>query len=128
MNEESMSAGSNIGEIILAMVLVSALEFGLPLRARNSWNRIHLAPNLALTVVAFALNALFNGALVSLLVWLHTNDLGLLNVLHPPTAVRTLMVLLLLDLATYGAVRVVHSMNSPKPRNLVHGDVRRRST
>ena len=67
--------------ICAGMVAFAALVAAIPLRARGAWNRAHLAPNLALTAITFATNALMNIALVVALARAQSAGFGLLPVL-----------------------------------------------
>jgi len=75
------SSAATVGVILAAMALVALIEAAIPLHARGRWNRAHLGPNLALTLLTFATNALFSGALVMTLVRLETEGFGLLRLL-----------------------------------------------
>jgi sterol desaturase/sphingolipid hydroxylase (fatty acid hydroxylase superfamily) len=92
-----------VGWIVGAMVLVAALEAGLPLRAQRSASRAHRAPNLALTAIAFATNAILGSALALALAWLEGRGLGLLHAVALPPALATAVVVVTLDLAFYAA-------------------------
>lgn len=68
-----------IGVLLGAMALVAVVEAIVPLHARGRWHRAHLAPNLALTLVTFATNGVFNAAVLLLLAWLGGRGFGLLR-------------------------------------------------
>jgi sterol desaturase/sphingolipid hydroxylase (fatty acid hydroxylase superfamily) len=92
-----------VGWIVGAMVLVAALEAGLPLRAQRSATRAHRHPNLALTAIAFVTNAVLGAALALALAWLEVRSLGLLHAVALPPALATVVVVVALDLAFYAA-------------------------
>jgi len=52
-----------IAGILVAMAIVAFVETVVPLHPRGRWNRFHIRPNLALTFITFATNALLNAAL-----------------------------------------------------------------
>jgi sterol desaturase/sphingolipid hydroxylase (fatty acid hydroxylase superfamily) len=83
------------------MGLVALVESAIPLHARGRAGRAHVAPNLALTLITFATNAVMSAALVLALVWLQERDLGLLNAFVLPPLAATAAVLVALDLAFY---------------------------
>lgn len=94
--------------ILAGMAALALLELAIPLRARSRANRAHLAPNLALTFVTFATNAVFNTALLLALAQVESAGSGLLARLPlPPLAVGTLAVLAL-DLAYYASHVAMH--------------------
>ena len=88
--------------LLAAMIAVAGIEVLLPLHARRRENHAHLVPNLTLTLVTFATNALLASLLVALFAALATAQIGLLHWLPPlgPLA-RTALVVLVLDLAFY---------------------------
>jgi sterol desaturase/sphingolipid hydroxylase (fatty acid hydroxylase superfamily) len=75
---------ATIGTILAAMALVAAVETLVPLHARDRRHRDHLAPNLALTLLTFATNLVFNGALAAGVVALDARGLGALPLLALP--------------------------------------------
>jgi len=99
---EFVSQLSSAPVLLLAMLVIAGVETALPLHARRRENRAHLAPNLALTIVTFATNALLGSGLVALFAALTSAQIGLLHGLPPlsPLA-RTALVVLVLDLAFY---------------------------
>jgi sterol desaturase/sphingolipid hydroxylase (fatty acid hydroxylase superfamily) len=96
--------------IFAAMALVAALETVVPLRARGRWNTTHLAPNLALTMITLTTSALFNSALVAVLVDLEAKQFGLLRLQALGPAAHTIAVLLILDLSFYFAHVAMHKL------------------
>lgn len=107
MENLSSSLGS-VAFILAAMALVAGIETLIPLRARGRWNRAHLAPNLALTLVTFASNALLSAALVAALAWLEQRELGLLSLAPLGPLARLVVVVLALDFSFYGAHVAMH--------------------
>lgn len=103
------SAGS-AGLVLAAMALVALLESVIPLRGRGRWSRAHLAPNLALTFLGFATNALLGGALVAALRGIEARGLGLLQLAALPAPARTLVSVLALDLSFYLAHVAMHAV------------------
>jgi sterol desaturase/sphingolipid hydroxylase (fatty acid hydroxylase superfamily) len=97
-----------VAGILTAMALVALIETAIPLHARGRWNRAHLGPNLALTFITFATNAVLNAALVMTLMWLQSAGLGLLHAfaLRPPATVA--IVVLVLDFSFYVAHVAMH--------------------
>ena len=92
-----------IAWILGAMALVALIETAIPLQARGRWSRFHVGPNLALTLVTFATNLLWNAALLALLIWLEARDLGLLRWLSVPPLLAGILAVAALDLAFYAA-------------------------
>ncbi len=92
---------TTVAYLLAGMAALSLLEAVIPLRARGSWNRAHLGPNLALTVVTFATNALFNVALVAALAGLEALDLGLLRRFELEAIPAAIVIVLALDFSTY---------------------------
>jgi sterol desaturase/sphingolipid hydroxylase (fatty acid hydroxylase superfamily) len=93
--------GHSIVWILVAMPLVAALESWIPLQARARERRAHLAPNLALTGITFAVNAVLSAALVMGLAALEARDLGLLPALALPVWAVVATAIVALDLATW---------------------------
>ena len=102
--------GGTVGAILAAMALVALLEIVIPLHARNRWNRLHLSPNLTLTLLTFVTNALFNTALVMALVWLQQAGWGLLNRLSWAPWVSITVVVVALDFSYYLAHVGMHKV------------------
>lgn len=103
-----MSSSATIGIILATMALVALLEIAIPLHARGRWNRAHLGPNLALTFMTFATNALFGAAVVLALTALQHQGFGLLHLLSPPPLISVLVVVVGLDFAFYVAHVTMH--------------------
>lgn len=96
--------------ILVVMALIAALEAWLPLQARGRGTRAHLKPNLTLTFVTFAANAVLSAALVAGLVWLQERDLGLLNTFVLPPLAALAVVLVGLDFAFYVSHVAMHKL------------------
>ena len=79
-----LSAPATIAYILAGMALLSLLESAIPLHRRGRWNRFHLGPNLALTFLTFATNAIYGAGLVLVLAALERSGFGLLHVLPLP--------------------------------------------
>ena len=90
-----------VGLILAAMAAIALLETAIPLKARGRWQRAHLAPNLALTFLTFATNALFSAALVMAVDRLRASGFGLLPLLSPAPWLELAIVLVVLDFAFY---------------------------
>ena len=104
------SSLASVAAILAAMAAVAAVEAALPLHPRGRRHRDHLAPNLALTGIAFATNALLNGALVLALAWLRANGLGLLPALAPAPPLELALVVVALDLSFYVSHVAMHAV------------------
>jgi sterol desaturase/sphingolipid hydroxylase (fatty acid hydroxylase superfamily) len=102
------SSAATVGVILAAMALVALVEAAIPLHARGRWNRAHLGPNLALTFLTFATNALFSGALVMTLVRLESEGFGLLRLLPLGPRASAVAAVLALDLVFYVAHVAMH--------------------
>jgi sterol desaturase/sphingolipid hydroxylase (fatty acid hydroxylase superfamily) len=96
--------------ILSAMGLVALLEGAIPLHARGRWGREHVRPNLALTFITLATNAVMNVALVLALIWFQERDLGLLNAVVLPPLASLAVVLLVLDFSFYVAHVSMHKL------------------
>ena len=105
-----MEIASSIALILAAMALVAALETVIPLAARGRWSRAHLRPNLLLTLLAFATNALFNVGMVAALVWLQERELGLMNAFVLPPLAGLAVALVVLDFSFYVAHVSMHRL------------------
>jgi sterol desaturase/sphingolipid hydroxylase (fatty acid hydroxylase superfamily) len=101
---------SSILFILVAMAALALAEAAIPLRARGRWGRAHLAPNLALTALAFVTNALLGAALVLALAWMDARGLGLLHAAALPGWASTLVAVLTLDFAFYVAHVAMHGV------------------
>jgi sterol desaturase/sphingolipid hydroxylase (fatty acid hydroxylase superfamily) len=108
--ENPSSTLDSVAFILAAMVLVAGLETLIPLRARGRWNRAHLAPNLALTFVTFAGNALLSAALAAGLAWLEHQGIGLLSLAPLGPSAQLVVVVLGLDLSFYLAHVAMHKV------------------
>jgi sterol desaturase/sphingolipid hydroxylase (fatty acid hydroxylase superfamily) len=102
------SSLSTTGLVLAAMAAVALIEAAVPFRARGRAGRAHLGPNLALTLLALAANAVLNGALALLLAGLEARRLGALHALAPPPLASAALVLLTLDLSSYVAHVAMH--------------------
>jgi sterol desaturase/sphingolipid hydroxylase (fatty acid hydroxylase superfamily) len=104
------SSLATIRLILAAMLVVALIETGIPLHAGSAWRRKHLAPNLALTFLTFATNAVLNAGLVLTLRAAQARGLGLLPGLHLAPAVATVLAVVALDLSFYAAHVVMHKV------------------
>ncbi len=100
----------SIATIVGAMALVALIETAIPLHARGRWNRAHLGPNLALTLVTFATNAVFGAALVAALISLQAWGFGLLAWLSLPGWASGLAAVLGLDFSFYVCHVALHKI------------------
>jgi len=103
-----LSSIGTVGVIIAAMAVVALVETVIPLQARGRWNKAHLGPNLTLTFITFATNALLNTALLGTLVWLQARGLGLLQLWTLPPLIGGAIVVLVLDFSFYVAHVAMH--------------------
>src|SRR5215475_12261836 len=94
--------------VLAATVVVAGVETVIPLRARGRWNRQHLGPNLAMTLITLASNILLAVPLVTVLFWLQARNLGVLRVLALPALPTAVLAIVLLDFATYVAHVAMH--------------------
>jgi len=98
-----LSGLATIATLIGAMLVVAAMEVAIPLHARGRWNRDHLAPNLALTLLTFATNIFLNVGLLGLVIWLESRGFGLLRWLALPSLPAAVMAVAALDFSFYAA-------------------------
>ena len=103
-----MNTLHSLAWIAAAMVALAALEAVLPLRARGPWSRAHLGPNLALTAITFAANALLNLALVAVLAWAQSAQLGAIPALALSALWSIALAVLGFDLAWYATHVSMH--------------------
>lgn len=96
--------------IVGAMLLIALIEVAIPLHSRGRISRTHIAPNLALTAITFATNAVFNLGLVTLLIWFQSLGLGLLNGLSISPLVATAIAVVVLDFSFYVTHVAMHRM------------------
>ena len=94
--------------IAAAMVALAALEAVIPLRAHAPLRRAHLAPNLTLTAITFAANALLNLALVVALAWAQAAQLGAIPALALTSPWSVLVAVIGFDLAWYATHVSMH--------------------
>ena len=80
---------STVAFILAGMAVVAVIEVAIPLHARGRWNRQHLGPNLALTLITFATNMIGNVPLVALLAWLEASGRGLLSLAALPQVAQS---------------------------------------
>jgi len=109
-----------IGAILAVMAIVAAVEVAIPLHARGRWNRVHLGPNLTLTVLTFATNLGLNLALLALVVGLERSGFGLLRWLPSWPVVAGVIAVAALDLSFYAAHVSWHTFPSLWPYHAVH--------
>jgi sterol desaturase/sphingolipid hydroxylase (fatty acid hydroxylase superfamily) len=108
--EAYQSTLSTIGLILAAMAVIAAIETLIPLHARGRWGRAHLAPNLALTLLTFATNALLNTGLLAGLLWLDASGFGLLKALALPPLAAAAIAVVVLDFSFYLAHVSMHKL------------------
>jgi sterol desaturase/sphingolipid hydroxylase (fatty acid hydroxylase superfamily) len=94
--------------IVVAMTAIALVEVAIPLRRRDRWSTAHLTPNLTLTAITFATNAVFNALLVGALFALQAEGRGLLPWLALPFAVTPVLTVVVLDLSFYVAHVAMH--------------------
>jgi sterol desaturase/sphingolipid hydroxylase (fatty acid hydroxylase superfamily) len=99
---------TTLATILAAMTVLTAIEAAIPMHPRGRWNRFHLGPNLTLTGITFGLNAVLNVAMATVLVWQAGRGVGLLHGYGASPLVATLVVVLVLDFATYLAHVSMH--------------------
>jgi sterol desaturase/sphingolipid hydroxylase (fatty acid hydroxylase superfamily) len=97
------NGSTTVGYLLAGMAILAAIEALAPLHARGRWNRVHLAPNLALTAITFATNLFWNAAVLALVFWLESNRFGLLRWLSVPALPAALFAVAAFDLAFYAA-------------------------
>ncbi len=90
-----------IGLILAALAVVALVEAAVPLHARGRWNRVHLRPNLALTFITFATNAILNAAVLLALSAPPLNGFGLLHLFAVPPPIAITVTVLVLDVSFY---------------------------
>jgi sterol desaturase/sphingolipid hydroxylase (fatty acid hydroxylase superfamily) len=115
-----LSGPATIVLILVAMGIVAALEAAVPLHARERWHRDHLGPNLALTFLTFATNAILNAGLLGLVFVLEAHDVGLLRWLSLPPLASAVIAVAAFDLAFYAAHRSWHRFPSLWRYHAVH--------
>lgn len=110
MSASDPSAGSLtlVSTIVAAMVVITLVEVAIPLQRRDRWSTTHLAPNLSLTAITFATNAVFNALLVGALLALQAHERGLLPRLALPPVVATAITVVVLDFSFYVAHVAMH--------------------
>ena len=101
---------STIAVILAAMAIVALIETAIPLHARGRWSRSHLGPNLALTFLTFATNAVLNVALVVTLTWLQPDGPGILHRVALGPLMTVVIVVLVLDFSFYVAHVAMHKV------------------
>jgi sterol desaturase/sphingolipid hydroxylase (fatty acid hydroxylase superfamily) len=84
-----------------AIAAVMVLEAAIPWRARGRWHRAHVAPNLALTFLTFAMGVVLNTGLIVWLLWLDARDFGMLRALALPPWAAAVAGIVALDFAYY---------------------------
>ena len=94
--------------IAAAMVVLAALETVLPLHARGPRSRAHVGPNLALTAITFAANALLNLALVAVLERAQAVEFGVIPSLALPAGWSAAFAVIGFDLAWYATHVSMH--------------------
>lgn len=104
------SALPSIFLILAAMAVVAAIERIIPLHARGRADRAHLGPNLALTFLTFATNAVMNAGLVMALAWSEGAGFGLLRALALPPLWAGAAAIVALDLSFYVTHVAMHEV------------------
>jgi sterol desaturase/sphingolipid hydroxylase (fatty acid hydroxylase superfamily) len=99
---------SSVATILAVMAALGLVEAAIPLQKRGPWNRAHLGPNLALTLLTFATNALWGATLVMGLAALEARGGGLLGALALPGWASALVALLALDFSSWLAHVAMH--------------------
>jgi sterol desaturase/sphingolipid hydroxylase (fatty acid hydroxylase superfamily) len=100
------SSAPALGWILLAMGVIAVVEVAIPLRQAPRWP--HVAPNLALTCLTFAINLVFNAGLVLALAEANERGFGLLPGFGLPPLVSGTLGVILLDLSFYAAHVSMH--------------------
>lgn len=96
--------------ILAAMAAISLVELAIPLHARGPAARAHLRPNLTLTFLTFATNAVMNTALVMALFWLEARGLGLLRAFALPPLWAGVAAVVALDFSFYVTHLAMHKV------------------
>jgi sterol desaturase/sphingolipid hydroxylase (fatty acid hydroxylase superfamily) len=96
--------------IALAMAAIATVEAWKPLRAFAAGRSARALPNLVLTVIAFATNAVLGSALSLALLEVEARGGGLLRMVELPRWAIALSVIVALDLAFYVAHVAMHHM------------------
>lgn len=102
------SSATTIGLILAAMAVLALIETAIPLHARGPWNRVHLAPNLTLTFITFALNVLLNTVLAAALLSPRVGGFGLLHRFALPPLMPLVIAVSALDFSFYVAHVAMH--------------------
>ena len=110
MNSSAHELVLTMTYILAAMAALGAVELAIPLRTRSRDHAAHVRPNLALTFLTFATNAVLNTLVVSMLIWLQAKGWGLLNRVTVAPVVAVVSVLVVLDLAFYVAHVAMHKV------------------
>src|SRR5262249_26774175 len=97
-----------IGVIMVAMAILALVEAAIPLHARGRWHRVHVGPNLVLTVITFFTNATMTLGVVAGLSWLHRHGTGLLPSFPLPPLAAGVLTIVVLDFAFYLAHVAMH--------------------
>lgn len=105
-----LSNAPTVAYIAAGMAAVALVETIAPLRARAAANRAHVAPNLALTGLTFATNAVFNSALLLALMALQADGAGLLQRSKLPPLIAGAIAVVVLDLSFYVAHVAMHAV------------------
>lgn len=103
---------SSLGFLVAAMICVAALEAMAPHRPRDARHRAHLVPNLALTGITFATNAVLNVALIGALLFCEAHGYGVLNAAPVPSWVEIAVVVLALDLGWWTLHWSMHKVSA----------------
>jgi sterol desaturase/sphingolipid hydroxylase (fatty acid hydroxylase superfamily) len=96
--------------ILGVMALLALVEGFIPLHPRGPRHRTHHGPNLGLTFLTFATNAVFNGWLVWLVLWEERGGSGILRVLGLGPVLGDSVAVVLLDFSFYLAHIAMHKV------------------
>lgn len=99
-----------VASILGFMALLAAVEGAIPLHARTTWNRVHLGPNLGLTLITFGTNIFFNSWLLALVLWEQQQGIGLLGRLGLGPILTDCLAVVLLDFSFYVAHVCMHKV------------------
>jgi sterol desaturase/sphingolipid hydroxylase (fatty acid hydroxylase superfamily) len=104
------SSATTIAAIFAGMALVASIEIAIPLHARGRWNRAHLGPNLALTLLAIATSAILNTGLLLALGGLRARGFGVLQGAALPPLLLGAIAVVVLDFSFYVAHVSMHKV------------------
>ena len=99
-----------VAAILAIMTVLAVVETVIPLQARSRWHRVHLGPNLALTLLTLATNIFLNTAVVLMLLWLEARGVGLLRWASLGPVVAGVLGVLVLDFSWYLLHAAMHEV------------------